>query len=168
MVARIAVLLLAVSTLLAIAGCDFRSRPPSSVFGNTGCRYGDSTYAHGTSACQSGTEYRCNNGQWSGRGTACAENLPAADKSCDLDGHSYSAGSASCQSGTQYRCDDGAWRNLAVACARSGDGSERRTRKVRSCIYNGATFGRGSSICRAGISYSCEDSEWRNLGTACQ
>ena len=115
MVERMAALL-AVGALF-IAGCDLRPRPFSSVFGNDGCRYKDATYSHGSTACQSGTQYRCDDGQWKGWGAACAENPMAAAKGCDFDGNSYSPGSASCQSGTQYRCDDGAWRNLALACA---------------------------------------------------
>jgi hypothetical protein len=167
MIERIAVLL-AVSALF-IAGCDLRRpRSSSSVFGNNACRYKDSTYSHGTTVCQSGTQYRCNDGRWNRRGTACAENLPVAGKSCDLNGKSYSSGSASCRSGTQYRCDDGAWRNLAVACTGSGDRPERGARKGRTCMYNDVTFATRSSICRAGINFRCDDGEWRNLGTACR
>jgi len=38
----------------------------------------------------------------------------------------------------------------------------------RTCMYNGATVATQSSICRSGITFLCEDGEWRNLGTACQ
>jgi hypothetical protein len=166
MVERMAALL-AVSALF-IAGCDLRPRPFSSVFGKDGCRYNDSTYSHGSTACQSGTQYRCDDGQWKGWGSACAENPLAAGKGCDLNGNAYSTGSASCQSGTQYRCDDGAWRNLAVACTGGGDGAARIASGGRTCMYNGATVATQSSICKAGITFRCDDGEWRNLGTTCQ
>jgi hypothetical protein len=154
--------LLAVSALF-IAGCNLRPRPFSSVFGQEGCRYKDSTYSHGSTACQSGTQYRCDDGQWIGSGTACAENLPAASKGGDLNGNAYSTGSVTCQSGTRYRCDDGAWRNLGLSCI-GGSGGQAG----RACMYSGATVATQSTICKSGITFRCEDGEWRNLGTACQ
>jgi len=39
---------------------------------------------------------------------------------------------------------------------------------ARPCIYSGATVATQSTICKSGITFRCEDSEWRNLGTACQ
>ena len=166
MVERMAALL-AVSALF-IAGCDLRPRPFSSVFGNDGCRYKDATYSHGSTACQSGTQYRCDDGQWKGWGTACAENLPVAGKGCDLNGNRYSPGSASCQSDTQYRCDDGAWRSLALACIGGSDAPARVAPAGRACMYNGATVATQSTICKSGITFLCEDGEWRDLGSACQ
>jgi len=165
MVERIAAVL-AVGAFF-FAGCDLRPRP-FSVFGEDGCRYKDSTYSHGSTACQSGTQYRCDDGQWKGWGAACADNPPAAVRSCDLDGSAYSTGSASCQSGTQYRCDDGAWKNLAIACAVGGDAAARQAPEGRVCMYNGATVATQSSICKAGVTFRCDDGEWRNLGTTCQ
>jgi hypothetical protein len=166
MVERMAALL-AVSALF-IAGCDLRPRPFSSLFGEDGCRYKDATYSHGSTACQSGTQYRCDDGQWKGWGAACAENPPAAGKGCDLNGNSYSTGSASCQSGTQYRCDDGAWRNLALGCIGGSDLPARVASDEHTCMYNGATVATQSTICKSGITFLCEDGEWRNLGSACQ
>jgi hypothetical protein len=121
MVERMAALL-AVGALF-IAGCDLRPRPFSLVFGEAGCRYNDSTYSHGSTACQSGT---------------------------------------------QYRCDDGAWRSLAVACTGGSDGAARMAPDERTCMYNGATVATQSTICKSGITFLCEDGEWRNLGSACQ
>jgi hypothetical protein len=166
MVERIAALL-AVSTLL-IAGCDIRPRPFPSVFGHNGCGYKDSTYAHGSTACQSGIQYRCDDGQWKGWGTACAENPPAASRGCDLNGNSYSPGSASCQSGTQYRCDDGAWSSLALACINDSNVPTGVAQGRRACMYNGATVATQSTICKSGITFLCEDGEWRNLGSTCE
>ena len=75
-------------------------------FGDADCKYKGSTYSHGSAVCQTGSQYRCDDGQWTGLAIACAENPPIGAKSCAFNGNSYSAGSASCQSGTQYRCDD--------------------------------------------------------------
>ena len=166
MVERMAALL-AVSVLF-IAGCDVHPRAFSSVFGNDACRYQDSTYSHGSTACQSGTEYRCDDGQWKGWGTACAEDSPVARRRCDLNGTSYLPGSVSCQSGTRYRCDDGAWRSLETACTRGSDVPARAAPAGRACMYSGATVATQSTICKGGTSFLCEDGEWRNLGTACQ
>ena len=157
MIERNAVLL-ALGTLL-IAG---------RAFGDTDCKYKGASYSHGSAVCQSGSQYRCDDGQWSRLAIACTENLPIGAKSCAFNGAAYSPGSASCQSGTQYRCDDGEWMNLAVACTASGQVAARMAPVGRTCMYNGATVATESSICKAGITFRCDDGEWRNLGTACQ
>jgi hypothetical protein len=159
--------LLAVGALF-IAGCDLRPRPFGSLFGEDGCKYKEATYSHGSTACQSGTEYRCDDGQWKGWGNACTENPPLAAKSCTFDGTAYSPGSATCQSGTQYRCNDGVWQGLGIACTGGGDVAARQAPDARPCMYNGATVATQSTICKSGTTFRCEDSEWRNLGTACQ
>ena len=158
--------LLAVGAVL-LAGCDSRRRPFDSLFGDDGCKYKETTYSHASAVCQSGSQYRCDDGQWKGLGIACADNPLVAPKSCGLDGSSYSPGSASCQSGTQDRCDDGVWKNLVVAC-KSGDIEARMAPDARPCTYSGATVATQSTICKAGTTFRCEDSEWRNLGTTCQ
>jgi hypothetical protein len=137
-------------------------------FGDADCKHKGTTYSHGSAVCQSGTQYRCDDGQWKGLAIACPENPSAKGKSCAFDGKSYSPGSASCQSGTQYRCDDGAWLSLAVACTASGQVAERLAPVGRTCMYNEATVATESTICKSGITYRCDDGEWRNLGTACQ
>lgn len=150
-----------------IAGCDRRPHPFGSLFGDDVCKYKDTTYSHASAVCQSGSQYRCDDGQWKGLGTACAEDLLVAAKSCTLNGSVSSPGSASCQSGTEYRCDDGVWRNLVVAC-KSGDIEARMAADGRPCTYNGDTVATQSTICKSGITFRCEDREWHNLGTACQ
>jgi len=135
-------------------------------FADTDCAYKGATYSHGSAVCQSGTQYRCDDGQWSGLAIACTEG-PIGAKSCAFNGSSYSPGSASCQSGTQYRCDDGAWVSLAVACKASGQVA-RMAPAGRTCMYNGATVATESTICKSGTTFRCEDGEWHNLGTLCQ
>ena len=137
-------------------------------FGDADCKYKGATYSHGSAVCQSGTQYRCNDGQWKGLGIACTENPPVGAKSCAFNGKSYSPGSASCQSGTQYRCDDGAWVSLAVACTGGGEPAVGMAPVGRTCMYNGATVATESTICKSGITFRCEDGEWRNLGTTCR
>jgi hypothetical protein len=131
------------------------------------CTYKGTAYSHGSAACQSGTQYRCDDGQWSGLAIACTEGLPISAKSCAFNGSSYSPGSASCQSGTQYRCDDGAWTSLAIACTGSGQIAARMAPVGRTCMYNEATVATGSTMCRSGTTVRCEDGEWHNLGTTC-
>lgn len=48
---------------LFIAGCDLRPRLLPAVFGNNGWSYDNATYSHGSTACQSGTQYRCDDRQ---------------------------------------------------------------------------------------------------------
>lgn len=165
MIARMTTLV-AVSAL-CLAGCAFGPRPYGSGSRNENarCRYMDSTYVHGSTACRSGIQYRCDDGQWRDRGVACGNDQPRADRTCDLNGNAYSQGAAVCQSGTQYRCDDGAWRSLREACGRDGDGGARNG---RTCVYKGATVATRSTICRSGSTFLCEDGEWRNLGSACR
>jgi hypothetical protein len=165
MVARMGALL--ALGAVCIAGCDLRPRLFGSLFGDDGCTYQESTYSHGSAVCQSGSQYRCNDGQWKGLGIACADDPRVAAKSCGSNGNSYSPGSAICQSGTQYRCDDGVWKNLVVAC-RSGELEARMAPDGRSCMYNEATVATQSTICKSGTTFRCEDGEWRNLGTACR
>ena len=152
------------AALLAL-GAVFIAGP---VFGDVGCNYKGTTYSHGSAVCQSGSQYRCDDGEWTGLAIACAENPLVGAKSCAFNGNSYSLGAASCQSGTQYRCDDGAWRSLALACAGGSDGASRVAPAGRTCMYNGATVATQSTICKSGITFRCEDGEWRNLGSVCQ
>lgn len=150
-------------TALVALGALFLAAP---VLAAGNCDYQDTAYSHGSTVCQSGSQYRCNDGRWDGLAVACDENPPAPFKDCMFNGNSYSPGSASCQSGTEYRCNDGAWRNFAIACTSSGDMAVAPI--GRTCMYDGATVATQSSICKAGITFLCEDGEWRNLGTACR
>ena len=152
---------------IVIAGCDRLPHPFGSPLGDDGCQYKETRYSHKSLVCQSGSQYRCDDGQWNGSGIACAEHPLVAAKSCALNGSSYSPGSASCQSGAEHRCDDGMWRSLVVAC-RSGDIEARMAPDGRACSYNGATVATQSTLCKSGITFRCEDREWHNLGTACQ
>ncbi len=155
---------------LLILGAVFLAGP---VFGDGGCKYRGATFSHGSTACQSGAQYRCDNGEWNkvgaeGVGIACTEDPPVVAKDCAFNGNSYSPGSASCQSGTQYRCEDGAWTSLAVTCAGGSEPAVRMVPSERPCMYNGATVATQSTICKSGITFRCEDGEWHNLGTACK
>lgn len=160
------------ATLLALGavillGCNGHPHPFGSLFGDDGCQYKETRYSHGSAVCRSGSQYRCDDGQWKESGIACTENPLVAAKSCALNGNSYSPGSANCDSGTEYRCDNGVWRSLAVAC-RSGDIEARMAPDGRPCMYNGATVATQSTLCKSGITLRCEDGSWHNLGTACQ
>jgi hypothetical protein len=109
-----------------------------------GCRYGGNDFSHGATVCQSGTNYRCDDGRWDSLATAC-EAKKSDMKSCDYDGQSFSSGSASCQSGTQYRCLDGAWKNLAVACA-PNELQAASNPAPRTCMLDGTTVASASTV----------------------
>jgi hypothetical protein len=150
-----------------IAGCDRLPHPFGSLFGDDSCQYKETRYSHTSVVCQSGSQYRCDDGQWKGSGIACAEHPLVTAKSCTLNGSLYSPGSAKCESGTEYRCDDGVWRSLVVAC-RSGDIEARMAPDGRPCMDSGAMVVTQSTICTSGITFRCEDGKWHDLGTACQ
>ena len=119
MVERTAVLL-ALGALF-IAGCDFRPSVFSSAIGQDGCKYKGATYSHGSTACQSGTQYRCDDGEWRDLEVACRsgdiEGRMAPDgRSCMYSGVTVATQSTICKEGTSFRCEDGEWRNLGTAC----------------------------------------------------
>lgn len=82
MVKRMAALAALVVGAAVVAGGD--NRPPvfSSLFGDDGCTYKGTMYSHTSAVCQSGSQYRCDDGRWEGLGFACAENPLVAAKSC--------------------------------------------------------------------------------------
>lgn len=137
-------------------------------FGDAQCNYNGAIFSHGSAVCQSGSQYRCDDGEWIGLAVACTESPANGPKGCAFNGSTYSAGEASCQANTQYRCDDGAWVRLGVACTTSGQMAARVPAAGSTCTYNGATLGTDSTICKAGVTFRCERGDWRNLGTACQ
>lgn len=138
------------------------------VLGDVGCDYKGTAYSHGSAVCQAGSQYRCDSGKWAGLGAACTENPPLGAKGCAFNGTVYSNGSACCQAGTQHRCDDGAWTSLNLACTTSGQIAAHMPASGRTCMYNGATVATESTICKSGVTFRCDDGEWRNLGSACQ
>lgn len=152
-------LLIAMGAMLMTAG---------AAYAEADCTYKGGDYSDRSTVCQSGREYRCDDGKWAVLSTACSEDLPAIGKSCLLDGTLYSPGSATCQSGTQYRCKDGAWGDLAITCTASGDTMAKRAPAGRTCMYNGATVATESTICKSGVTFRCQDGDWHNIGSACQ
>jgi len=133
------------------------------------CFYKGSMYSDGATACQAGSQYRCDDGDWKSIGVACSNDSPrvATSKPCDYGGVTYSTGSASCQSGTQFRCEDGRWATLGVSCP-AADAPVRVVPSGKTCMFEGATVANGSTICRSGSTFLCNDGEWSNLGTLCR
>jgi hypothetical protein len=130
------------------------------------CFYRGSMFSHGATACQSGSQFRCDDGEWEALRTPCSGS-PQLSKTCQLGGINFSTGSASCQEGTQYRCEDGNWKRLGLNCA-TGDAPIRSVPSGRTCMFDGATVASNSTICRSGATYLCNDGEWVNIGTDCR
>ena len=145
-------------TVIVMAGCAEAGDP---------CFFRGTMYSDGAAACQSGTQYRCKDGDWKGLSVACSDRPMAPSRSCELGGIAYSTGSASCQAGTQHRCEDGAWKSLGIACS-VGDAPVRVIPDGRTCMFNDATVASNSTICRSGTTYLCSDGQWVNLGTMCR
>lgn len=134
------------------------------------CAYEGVTYSHGSTTCQSGSQFRCDEGEWESIGIACPPK-EVMKSSCEFKGTTFSSGAASCQSGTQYKCEAGSWKSLGVACppdqavvpprVPAGDAP-------RTCMLDGSTVGHSSTVCKSGVTYLCENGEWRNLGTPCK
>jgi hypothetical protein len=131
------------------------------------CFYKGTMFSDGAAACQQGTQYRCNDGDWKRLGVSCQDERPSPSRACDFKGVSYSTGSASCQGGTQYRCEDGRWSSLGVTCP-VGDSPIRVIPEGRTCMFDSATVANNSTICRSGSTFLCSDGEWVNIGTQCR
>jgi len=131
------------------------------------CFYRGAMFSHGGTSCQSGTQYKCNDGEWKRTNNTCADEPVAAAKPCQFGGLAYASGAASCQAGAQYRCEDGAWRSLGATCP-IGDSPIQAAPDGRTCMYEGATVAHRSAICRSGSTFFCNDGSWVNLGTACR
>lgn len=132
------------------------------------CSFGGTDYSHGATVCQSGTQYRCDDGEWQSLAVQCKpDNAPPT---CEYLGTPYSPGSTSCQSGSQYRCDGGTWTSLSIACPAPAAMPKAIDvpRGTRTCMIEGSTVGSASTVCKAGSTHLCDDGEWRNLGTPCQ
>jgi len=126
------------------------------------CSYNGRGYGDGTTMCQTGTQYRCETGNWRSLGLACEI---TADRSCVIDGTSYSNGSARCENGVRFVCSDGRWNYVNRGC---GDIVSTASRSMDTCTLGGATIAQGSSICREGVTFRCSDGTWVNVGTACR
>jgi hypothetical protein len=132
------------------------------------CFFRGTMYSEGAASCQSGSQYRCDDGDWKSLGVACKqEHAAAPSRACQFEGIAYSTGSASCQEGTQYRCEDGEWRRLGMTCG-VGDSPIRVIPSGRTCMFDGATVANNSTICRSGSTFLCSDGEWVNIGTQCR
>lgn len=133
------------------------------------CSYQGTAYSHGATVCQSGTQYRCNDGEWNSLAITCPDKEAGA-KPCEYKGTSYSSGSASCQSGTQYRCESGSWSSLGAKCAPEPVAAPPVIPpSTRNCMLDGgSTVASGSTVCRSGVMFACDAGEWRNIGTPCQ
>jgi hypothetical protein len=157
-----------VRKLLAIAAIALVGCSAHRAMGGDHCFYKGTMYSDGAAACQSASQYRCNDGEWRALGVACTGGGElATSKSCQFSGISFSTGAASCQAGTQFRCEDGTWRTLGLPCA-VGDSPIKVVPSGRTCMFNDATVASNSTICRSGITFLCNDGEWVNLGTVCR
>jgi len=137
-------------------------------FGDADCTYKGATYSDGSGVCQSGSQYRCDDGRWQALSIACAEHPSGTLNGCALNGTSYFPGSVSCQSNTEYRCIDGAWASLGLTCVHAAEVAAHRAPAGLTCMYDGTTVATESTICKAGVAFRCDDGTWSNLGTACQ
>ena len=90
------------------------------------CLYKGTKYSEGAASCQTGVQFRCEDGEWKSVGVACSDGSVASARNCQFGGVTYPTGSASCQGGNQYRCDDGAWASLGVGCP-AADSPKTRT-----------------------------------------
>lgn len=135
-----------------------------------GCSYGGSPYSDGATVCQEGMQFRCDDGDWKSLAITCPGKEPAAPASCEYKGTSFSSGAASCQSGTQYRCEAGHWRSMGTACPPEQVAAPRVIPPSgRTCMMEGgSTVASGSTVCRSGTMFACDDGDWRNIGTPCQ
>src|SRR5512140_1804344 len=86
--------------VVGLLGCSAHS----ALGGDDHCFYKGTMFSDGAAACQSGTQYRCDDGEWKALGVSCTIGSLTQSRACEFAGISFSTGSASCQGGTQYRC----------------------------------------------------------------
>lgn len=155
--------LLSVVAVVFAAGCSAQIARAGDP-----CFFSGSMYSDGGASCQTGREYKCNNGEWLSTLHSCkAAGEVVASRSCDFAGISFSTGNASCQNGTQYRCEDGSWQTLRAPCT-VGDSPIKVNPSGTTCMFGGATVASGSTICQSGTTSLCNDGSWVNLGTLCR
>jgi len=146
-----------------IAGCSVQS-----AHADDPCFFSGSMYSDGSASCQTGHEYRCDDGEWLSTMHGCKTDIKVvASRTCNFGGISFSTGSASCQNGTQYRCEDGSWATLGVPCT-VGDSPIKVVPTGSTCMFSGATVASGSTICQSSSTFLCNDGSWVNLGTLCR
>ena len=131
------------------------------------CFFKGTMYSHGAASCQSGAQYRCDEGEWATTGMPCKSETVAMSRTCQYDGITFSSGAASCQAGTQFRCEDGDWKSLGVSC-KVLSSNVVRPAGGDTCMYQGATVSSSSTICKDNSTFLCSDGEWVNLGTLCR
>jgi hypothetical protein len=135
------------------------------------CFYKGTMYSDGAAACQTGAQYRCEDGDWKALGVACRDAAPAPAQplaeACHFGGVTYASGSASCQGGMQYMCDDGAWTGLGTSCPLA-DSPIRVIPEGRTCMFEDATVAHNSTVCRHGTTFLCSNGEWVSVGTKCR
>lgn len=127
----------------------------------TACSYNGQGFTEGASICQSGGQYRCEDGTWRSLGLACSV---SSTPPCDANGMTYADGTTRCARGTRYLCERGSWRDIGSDCPADTTTSSR---SLRNCVVGGASVASGSSICRSGTTMRCVDGEWVNVWTAC-
>lgn len=131
------------------------------------CFHRGTIYSDGAASCQSGSQYRCSNGEWVSIGATCAQEVVTASRSCQFSDITFPTGAASCQAGTQYRCEDGSWRSLGISCSAS-ESPIRLIPGGRTCMLEGSTVATSSTVCRSGTTFLCSNGDWVNLGTLCR
>jgi len=132
------------------------------------CFFKGTMYSHGAASCQSGSQYRCDEGEWTASGMPCKSDTVAVSRTCQHDNIVFSSGAASCQAGTQFRCEDGEWTSLGTTCKVLSSNTVRPTTGGDTCMYQGATVASSSTICKDSSTFLCNNGEWVNLGTLCR
>jgi hypothetical protein len=117
-----------------------------SALADDNCFYKGTMFSEGSAACQTGTQFRCDDGEWKALGVACKEERVVLSRPCKYEGISFSTGAASCQGGTQFRCEDGSWRNIGVPCTVVGEAPIKIVPSGRTCMFDSATVSNGSTI----------------------
>jgi hypothetical protein len=131
------------------------------------CTYKGTKYSEGAASCQTGLQFRCEDGEWKSVGVGCSDSPVEPSRNCQFGGVTYPTGSASCQGGNQYRCDNGSWASLDISCP-VADSPIRVLPQGRTCSFNDKPVAHNSAICQYGRTYLCSDGDWVILGTKCR
>jgi hypothetical protein len=131
------------------------------------CTYKGTKYSEGSSACQTGQQFRCDDGEWKGLGVACSDNPARTAANCQYGGMTFPSGTSSCQAGNQFLCENGTWAGTNVVCP-VADSPVKVVPQGRGCTFNDTPVNHNSAICKGGTTYLCSDGEWVILGTKCR
>ena len=85
------------------------------------CEFAGISFSTGAASCQTGTQFRCEDGSWRSLGAPCAVGdspikLVPSGRTCMFNDATVANNSTICRSGSTFLCSNGDWVNLGTLC----------------------------------------------------